>query len=161
MSATPVGPDEYRDAVRFFASGVTIITVAAEGRAHGMTASSFASVSLLPPLIQVSLDKSSRTNSMIQRVGTFAVNILSRGQEDLARTFAGTGDKTFDDLPHRIGPLGAPLLEGALAWLECRTTEILDAGDHDVLLGEVLGTGGSDGEPLIYYDRDYRGLGES
>ena len=156
-----VQPQEYRDAVRHFASGVTIITVGSDQELHGMTASSFASVSLDPPLILVSLDKGSRTNEMIQAGGSFAVNILARHQEDVARAFARSGDKTFDELPHTLGPLGAPLLEGALAWLECRTTQVADGGDHDILVAEVLATGGTEGLPLVYYDRSYRGLEES
>jgi flavin reductase (DIM6/NTAB) family NADH-FMN oxidoreductase RutF len=156
-----VGPEEYRDAVRHFASGVTIITVGSGGELHGMTASSFASVSLEPPLILVSMDKSSHTNEMIQSTGVFAVNILERSQEEVARTFARSGDKTFDDLPHRVGPVGAPLLEGSLTWLECRTTQVVDGGDHDILIAEVLATGGAEGEPLVYYDRAYRRISES
>lgn len=156
-----VSPEEYRDAVRHFASGVTIITAAAEGEVNGMTASSFASVSLEPPLILVVLDKASRTNAMIQKVGSFAVNILAREQEEIARTFARSTDKTFDELPHQVGPMGAPLLDGSLVWLECRTTEVFGAGDHDIVIGEVLTTGGSEGEPLVYHDRSYRGLDNS
>jgi flavin reductase (DIM6/NTAB) family NADH-FMN oxidoreductase RutF len=153
-----VSPEEYRDAVRRFASGVTVVTVAVEGELHGMTASSFASVSLDPPLVLVSLDKTSRTRTMIATAGSFAVNVLAAGQQDVARAFARTGDDKFDSLAHRIGPSGAPLLDGTIAWLECRTTEVIDGGDHDVFLAEVLATGGKDGDPLVYHDRGYRTL---
>ena len=157
-----VGPEEYRDAVRHFASGITVVTVGDENELHGMTASSFAAVSLQPPLVLVNLEKTSRTKTMIRSTGSFAVNILAEGQEDLARMFARSGDKTFDDLPHQIGPLGAPLIDGCLTWLECRTTDVFDGGDHDVFLAEVLATGGSPGKkPLLYYDRGYRSLKES
>ena len=156
-----VSPDEYRDAVRRFASGVTVVTVAVDNELHGMTASSFASVSLDPPLVLVSLDKTSRTRTMIATAGSFAVNVLADGQENVARAFARTGDNKFESLAHRIGPSGAPLLDGTIAWLECRTTDVIDGGDHDVFLAEVLATGGEDGEPLVYYDRGYRSLNDS
>jgi flavin reductase (DIM6/NTAB) family NADH-FMN oxidoreductase RutF len=156
-----VGPEELRSASRRFASGVTIVTVAAGGELHGMTASSFASVSLIPPLVLVCLDKTSRTRTMIGTAGSFAVNVLAHGQEEIARVFAGSGEKTFDALPHRIGPLGAPILEGSIAWLECRTTEVVESGDHDVFIAEVLATGNNPGQPLVYFDRDYRLLKES
>ena len=153
--------DEFREAVRRFASGVTIVTVAIEDELHGMTASSFASVSLDPPLVLVSLDKTSRTRTMIATAGSFAVNVLADEQEDVAHAFSRSGDNKFESLAHRIGPLGAPLLDGTLAWLECRTTKVIDGGDHDVFMAEVLATGGRDGDPLVYYDRDYRSLKES
>lgn len=156
-----VAPQELRDVVRRFASGVTIVTVAVGEELHGMTASSFASVSLDPALVLVSLDKTSRTRTMIGTAGSFAVNILGHEQEDIARVFARSGDKTFESLPHRIGPLGAPLLEGSIAWLECHTTEVVEGGDHDIFIAEVLASGTSAGAPLVYYDRAYRSLKES
>jgi flavin reductase (DIM6/NTAB) family NADH-FMN oxidoreductase RutF len=152
---------ELREIVRLFASGVTIVTVVVDGEMHGMTASSFASVSLDPALILVSLDKTSRTRTMIGTAGSFAVNILGEGQEETARLFARSGDKKFEGLPHRVGPLGAPLLDGTIAWLECHTTEIVEAGDHDIFIAKVLAAGETGGRPLVYFDRSYRSLKDS
>jgi flavin reductase (DIM6/NTAB) family NADH-FMN oxidoreductase RutF len=152
-----VSEDEYRDALKKFPSGVTVVTVAAQDRPHGMTASSFASVSLSPPLILVCLDKTSHTRSLMTEGGSFAVSVLGAGQEEVSRAFAQR-EKPFDELGYRTGKLGSPLLEGAIAWLECRATQVVDGGDHDVIIGEVLESEVTDGTPLVYYDRGYRSL---
>lgn len=153
-----VSPEEFRRALSHFASGITVVTVAVDGELHGMTASSFASVSLEPPRVLVCLDKSSRTRALLTEVGVFAVSILSAGQEAISRAFASTGPKPFPDLSHKIGSNGAPLLDGALAWIECVTVETMDGGDHDVVLGEVTATTVAGGDPLIYFDHLYRSL---
>jgi flavin reductase (DIM6/NTAB) family NADH-FMN oxidoreductase RutF len=121
-----------------------------------MTASSFASVSLDPPRVLVCLDKSSRTRALL--ADTFAINILSSEQEGVSRSFSHAGDKPFDSLPHEIGPSGAPLLHGALAWIECATSSIVDGGDHDIIIGDVTGCRSAEGHPLIYFKRGYRTL---
>jgi flavin reductase (DIM6/NTAB) family NADH-FMN oxidoreductase RutF len=151
-----VGPDDYKDALRKFASGVTVVTVAAEGRVHGMTATSFASVSLEPPLVLVSLEKSSRTRAMVVSSMAFAVNVLRESQEDIAHAFARPGRKSFDGLTTHAGKSGAPLLDDAIAWIECDVHSVVDGGDHDVVLGEVVACTAYPGAPLLYYNRDYR-----
>lgn len=155
-----VSPEEFRRALSHFASGITVVTVASNGELHGMTASAFASVSLEPPRVLVCLDKSSHTRALLAEVGRFAVSILSAGQEEISRAFASTGPKPFSDLGHKIGANGAPLLDGALAWIECATVQIVDGGDHDIVLGEVTASTASDGDPLIYFDHGYRSLRE-
>ena len=155
-----VEPEAYREALSKFASGVTVVTVTFDDRSHGMTASSFASVSLDPPLVLVCLDKSSRTRSLIVEAGVFAVNVLTSRQEELARSFSQAGDKPFDQIPHRNGPLGAPLLDDAIARIECRLHTMFEAGDHDIVVGAVAACEIGDGEPLVYYDRGYRSLSE-
>ncbi len=154
-----VDPEEFRTALSRFASGVTVVSVGAEGKLHGMTASSFASVSLDPPRVLVCLDKSSHTRSLLERSGTFAVNILSADQEPISRAFAHAGPKPFEALPYKRGGNGAPLLDGALAWIECTTAEIVDGGDHDIVIGDVTACSSADGNPLIYFARGYRSLG--
>lgn len=155
-----VDPTEFRQALSRFASGVTVVTVAGEGELHGMTASSFASVSLDPPRVLVCLDKSSHTRSVLDSSSTFAVNVLSAEQEPISRAFASAGPKPFGSLPHKKGDNGAPLLDGALAWIECTTTEIVDGGDHDVVIGDVTACSSAAGTPLIYFARGYRSLGD-
>ena len=157
--SVPAG--EFRNALRKFASGVTIITVADGGELHGMTASSFASVSLDPPLVLVCLDKTSRTRDLVARTGTFAINILRGDQEEASRAFARAGVKPFATLAHRPGGNGAPLLDDAIAVLECNTYQVFEAGDHDVVLGEVTSTASPGGDPLVYYDGAYRSLSSS
>ena len=154
----PVDPENYRRALRRFASGVTVVTVDHEGELHGMTASSFASVSLEPPLILVCLDQTSRTRALILEKGTFAVNVLADDQEGISRSFSRRGTKPYDELPHHPGATGDPLLDGAISWLECRLAQMHPAGDHDIFVGEVLACGDRDGTPLLYYDQKYRSL---
>ena len=149
-------PESFRTTLSRFASGITVVTVAADQTMHGMTASSFASVSLEPPRVLVCLDKSSRTRSLLS--DTFAINVLSADQEHISRAFAGTGEKPFDSLDHEIGKNGAPLLHGALAWIECATSSIVDGGDHDIIVGDVTDCSSGDGQPLIYFARAYRTL---
>lgn len=156
----PVGASEYRELLGRFASGVTLVTVSAGERLHGMTASAFAAVSLEPPLVLVCLERASRTRGLILEVGAFAVNILSTGEEQLARAFAGSGPKSFDEIAYGRGSSGAPLLEDAVATVECRVHSVVESGDHDVVFGEVTETDVRGGSPLVYYRRSYRSLSE-
>lgn len=156
-----VSPDAFRSALRRFASGVTIVTVAAGDELHGMTASSFASVSLVPPLVLVCLDKSSRTLTLVAETGSFAVNVLRAGQQEVSRAFSLPGQKPFASVSHRLGANGAPVLDDAIAVLECATYQVFEAGDHEVVLGEVTAASAPGGDPLVYYDGAYRSLSES
>jgi flavin reductase (DIM6/NTAB) family NADH-FMN oxidoreductase RutF len=151
-----VSAEDFRTALSRFASGVTVVTVGSDTTLHGMTASSFASVSLEPPRILVCLDKSSRTRSLLS--GSFAVNILSAEQEEISRSFAHAGDKPFGSLSHELSERGAPLIHGSLAWIECTTSSIVDGGDHDIVIGDVVACSSVDGSPLVYFEREYRGL---
>lgn len=153
-----VAPDEYKDALRKFANGITVVTVASDGNVHGMTVSSFASLSLDPPLVVVCLEKGSRTRAMVRAGMAFSVNVLGANQEHIAQAFASVGQKTFDRFPHHTGRKGAPLFDDAIAWIECDVQDIVDGGDHDIIIGEVVECIGRDGAPLIYFDRDYRTL---
>lgn len=126
-----------------------------------MTASSFASVSLHPPLVLVCLDKTSRTLSLIARARAFAVNVLSRDQEAISRAFSRPGLKPFAKLIHAPGTTGAPLLEGSVATIECATHQVVEGGDHEIVIGEVIACTASDLEPLLYYDGAYRSLSDS
>ncbi len=154
-----VTPESFKLALRRFASGVTIVTVRSGELTHGMTASSFASASLEPPLIVVCLDKTSQTLQLLRDAGAFAVNVLADGQEELARTFSSRGPKPLEGYSSAASPCGAPLLDGALAWLDCLTHAIVEAGDHDIVLGRVQAAELGAGAPLIYYDGDYRSPG--
>ena len=153
-----VGPEDYRKALRRFASGITVVTVANGAELHGMTASSFAAVSLVPPLILVSLEKGSHTRALVMEAKEFGVNVLADHQESVARAFSLPGQKPFEDIKYRVGTNNAPLLEGAIAWLECRVDNTVNAGDHDIIIGEVLHCDAQDGLPLVYFNRGYRSL---
>ena len=153
-----VGPEEYRTALRRFASGITVVTVANETELHGMTASSFAAVSLVPPMVLVSLEKGSHTRSLVLSSQEFAVNVLADHQEDVARAFSQAGHKPFENTKYKLAANGAPLLDGALAWLECDVHTTVDAGDHDVVIANVKSCDAREGSPLVYFNRDYRSL---
>jgi flavin reductase (DIM6/NTAB) family NADH-FMN oxidoreductase RutF len=153
-----VSPDAFRSALRKFASGVTIVTVAAGDELHGMTASAFASVSLSPPLVLVCLDKASRTLTLLRDTGAFAVNVLSAGQQEASHAFAQRGTKPFAATPHGRADNGAPVFDEAIAVLECSTFQVFEAGDHEVVLGEVTAARSPGGEPLVYYEGAYRSL---
>jgi flavin reductase (DIM6/NTAB) family NADH-FMN oxidoreductase RutF len=151
-----VGPDDLRKTARLYAGGVTVVTVSSADGAHGMTASSFAVISLEPPLVLVSLEKTSRTRSLILGTGVFAVNILRDTQEPVAKSFSVSGRKDFETIPHSLDASGAPLLDAALAHLSCTTTQVIEAGDHDLFIAEVTATTTSPGEPLLYFNQGYR-----
>jgi 4-nitrophenol 2-monooxygenase / 4-nitrocatechol 4-monooxygenase, reductase component len=144
-------PDEFRDLIGRFASGVTVVTAAYDGRQYGTTASAVTSLSLEPPMLLVALNRESATGQAISSCGHFAVNILGEGQEELAHRFAVKGERKFEGLPQVEGACGAPLLEAALATLECRVTEEVTAGTHTVFLAEVDQGSARDGAPLAYF----------
>jgi flavin reductase (DIM6/NTAB) family NADH-FMN oxidoreductase RutF len=123
-----------------------------------MTASAFASVSLEPPLVLVCLDQTSRTRALLLEKGSFAINVLSGEQEEISRAFSKRGTKPFDSLGHHTGETGNPLLDGAIAWLECNVHQVIEMGDHDIVVGEVVCADTAEGEPLLYFDQGYRAL---
>jgi 4-nitrophenol 2-monooxygenase / 4-nitrocatechol 4-monooxygenase, reductase component len=153
-----VASDQYRSAGRLFASGVTVVTAAADGRFHGMTATAVAFVSLEPPLLLVCLERNSRTRRQVEQHGRFAVNVLTADQEEIAQAFALAGDKSLEGIPFHPDDAGNPLFDEALAGLSCRTTEVVDAGDHGIFVAEVLHVETRPGRPLVYFDRGYRSL---
>jgi flavin reductase (DIM6/NTAB) family NADH-FMN oxidoreductase RutF len=156
---------EFRDSVGMFTTGITVVTARSERFGHGMTANAFASVSLDPPLVLVCVVKDAMMHKVLDEVGRFAVSVLAGDQEDLARYFSDSGRPTgmaqFLPVGWRPGPVtGAPLLEGALAWLECDVEAAYDGGDHSVFLGRVrwVDRAADAGDPLLYFGGDYRRL---
>ena len=152
----PVGPDEFRGAGRLFASGVTVVTVAKGDTFHGMTATAVAFVSLEPPLLLVCLERKSRTRSYVEETGRFALNVLSVDQEPIAKAFALAGDKSLDGIPYHLDDAHCALFDESIANLSCRTTDMVEAGDHGIFVAEVSAVETRPGSPLIYFDRGYR-----
>jgi flavin reductase (DIM6/NTAB) family NADH-FMN oxidoreductase RutF len=152
-----ISPDEFKQALARWATGVTIVTARAGERIHGMTVSAFTEVSLSPPLVLVCADKSSNTRPLIEEGGVFAVNVLSRDQEALSNRFASKKDewKRFEGLEVDAGATGAPLLTGVVANLDCRVVAAHEHGDHVVYLGEVEELRVFDREPLLYFGGGY------
>jgi flavin reductase (DIM6/NTAB) family NADH-FMN oxidoreductase RutF len=149
---------EFRRVMGHFATGVTVVTATSgAGVPHGLTANAISSVSLDPTLVLVCVERTADTEPVIREAGAFAINILpeERG-EVLARRFAevDTGDR-FSGVAHRPGSTGAPILERALAWLDCTVHEELPGGDHTIFLGRVVAGDADEGTPLVYYRGGY------
>lgn len=137
-TSTLVDPTHFRRVLGRHSSGVCVITaIGPAGEPVGMTVSSFTSVSLDPPLVAFLPMKGSRVYAAIAEVGRFAVNILAGDQADVSRRFASPVADRFDSIGWRLSPLGSPLLDGTLAWVDCRVDAIFDAGDHDIVIGAV------------------------
>lgn len=154
-----IGPDEFRQALGHFASGVTVVTTwDANGRPTGLTATAFTSVSLSPPLVLVCVDHQAQSYNALLTHGRFAVNVLAADQESLSRHFASTQPNKFDRVTFHTGPKGLPLLPQALAHLECRTVHTYAGGDHTIFVGEVEAIAVGKGEPLLYYRGHYSRL---
>src|SRR6202022_3826101 len=142
------------------------IRVVAAGTGHAMTVSAFASVSLEPPLVLFCAEKIARFHDAVLAAGSWAVSILAEDAEKTARWLAPRGrplDGQLDGVAHHVGPVtGAPLLDGALATLECRTTAIYDGGDHSIVVGQVTAVDGpadpSARGPLVHHAGRYRRL---
>jgi flavin reductase (DIM6/NTAB) family NADH-FMN oxidoreductase RutF len=144
-------PEDFRDVIGHFATGVTIVTAREGDVDFGVTVSAISSLSLEPPMLLVCLNRASRTQAVISRTSAFAVNILESSQAELARLFATNRDDKFAGLELERGDLGHPLLVGALAHVECQVAEEATGGTHTVFLGLVRRAVRYDGEPLLYY----------
>ncbi|MHB8618052.1 MAG: flavin reductase family protein [Chloroflexota bacterium] len=159
----PVDPMVFRRTLGCFATGVTVVTaVDAGGVPRGLTANAFSSLSLDPTLILVCVDHQADTFPVLSATDAFAVNILTEDQRELSRAFAGKGDDKFRQVPHRPGLAGVPLIEGALAILECLTMERHVAGDHTIFIGDVRRAEyRSRGNPLLFFRGNYARLPEA
>jgi len=159
-----VSPNLLRYAMRRWATGVTVVTAAHEDVRHGMTVSSFTSLSLDPPFVMVSLENQARTFEIVRAAGSFGVTILAEDQEGISIHFANTltdlGSR-FENLDTFSLTTGAPFLKGGLAFFDCRVVTSLPAGTQTVIVGEVLSAKEGDEKlPLLYYDRGYRRISE-
>jgi len=155
-----VDPLKFRNVMGHFPTGVSVLTTVHEGEQHGMTANSIASVSLDPVMILACLSREARTALAIQSAGRFAVNILGEHQEDVSRRFARPGQDHFEGLDVTEA-MGLPILPGCLAYLICEVHEVVTAGDHDIVLGNVehCDLGASNGaSPLVFFQGGYRTL---
>jgi len=142
-----------------FPTGVVVITTTMnDGRPVGMTANSFTSVSLEPPLVSVNVDHHAAMHCHMAGAQRFAINILESRQEALSRRFAEEHPDRFDGVGYRLSEGGLPLLDGALAILECARHTAFEAGDHTIVIGEVTGGQVGEGRPLLYYRGGYYDL---
>ena len=156
MSMTDDARRAFRDALGSFATGVTIATTSHEdGTPVGVTASSFNSVSLDPPLILWSLAKNAQSRAAFGASGHFAVHILAASQEALSNRFARSGEDKFAGVEWQTGRLGSPILADFAARFECRTRHEYEGGDHVIMVGEVVSYETRDAAPLLFHGGRY------
>ena len=158
MSDERVDPLAFRRVMAHFPTGVSVVTTDEDGKRHRMTANSVTSVSLDPVMLLVCLAREARTAGAVKRCGRFAVNLLRDDQEHLSRRFAQAGGDHFAGLDVVDGPEGIPLVPGAIAHVVCRVSDIVPAGDHDVVFGEVEDCRVNGGNPLLFFLGGYRSL---
>jgi 3-hydroxy-9,10-secoandrosta-1,3,5(10)-triene-9,17-dione monooxygenase reductase component len=156
-----IGSDVFRLVMGHFVTGVTVISALDGERPLGITVNALSSVSLDPPLVMVALDRRRFLTPVVRAAGRYAVNILSEQQQALSDCFAGApvepGREAFCGAPWHPGKTGLPIIEGAIASLECTVVETFSAGDHDLFIGRVdaLGTEDDHPMPLLYDRRQY------
>lgn len=156
-----IDPLQFRQTLGRFATGVCVVTSRMGDDRHGMTVNAFSSVSLKPPLVLFCATNGTRTLALIEAAGLYAVNILGQHQVSVSERFAGRqleDTDRFAGLDCREGVTGCPLIEGAVAWIECKLVSATPAGDHTILLGEVQALAPGEGHPLLYFSRQYHGL---
>lgn len=148
-----------RDVLGHFATGLTVITAAAKHGPAGFTCQSFSSLSLEPALVTFSPARTSSTWPLLRAAGRFTVNILPAEHQHLAAQFARPGAEKFAGVHHTPSPLGNPVLNQALAWVDCELHQEYDGGDHTIVVGSVRALGArADAEPLLFYKGSYVGV---
>ena len=155
-----IDQDAFKRALRGGASGVSVVTSRAGDKVHGMTVSAFSSVSADPPLVLVCANQGSTTHSIIEEGGIFAVNILAEHQQEVSNLFASSKNESsrLERVAWSEGETGAPLIEEALATLECKVHRAYREGSHTIYIGEVQAVRTRDATPLLYYQGGYRSL---
>lgn len=161
LPATVIAPLSFREALGHYASGITVITSSLEGEPIGFTCQSFYSVSTSPPLVSFSVMSSSASYPKIRQAGRFAVNILSGKQASVSNRFAQRGTDKWHGVQWQASPLGNPVLDGSLHWLDCQIHAEYSAGDHLIVIGEVKALNLQEAvatQPLLYFKGQYCNL---
>ena len=155
-----IDPKQFRDVLGSYPTGVCVITAQAEsGERFGLAVGSFSSISLDPPLVGFMPDKRSRSWEQMAPLGRFCVNVLGSEQLDDCRRFASRQDDKFEGIAHGSSPTGLPVLDDAIAWIECDIERIVDIGDHLLVVGAVLAMDRkAEGAPLIFHRGGYHTL---
>ncbi|HKA41342.1 MAG TPA: flavin reductase family protein [Burkholderiales bacterium] len=159
-AAVAIDTQKLRDALGCFATGITIVTARApDGQVAGVTANSFCSVSLEPPLVLWCLSKSAPSQSIFVKAGHFAIHVLAEDQAHLSARFCKPSKNKFAGLAMAEGLGRAPLLDGVVALFECRSEHRYEGGDHYIIVGRVERYHHADRPPLLFHTGGYRGLG--
>jgi flavin reductase (DIM6/NTAB) family NADH-FMN oxidoreductase RutF len=153
-----VGPERFRAVMGNLPTGVTVVTVNTADGPMGMTANAVTSLSLEPLLMLVCFDNEARTLPAVRETGRFGINVLTSGQEELARLFASKlpEREKFAGVAHTVHD-GIPVIEGVLAWVGCRLERLIPGGDHTIGIGAVEAAEAGDGEPLLWFRGSYHG----
>lgn len=156
-------PEAFRAVMGRFATGVSVMTSVADGVPHGMTANALSSLSLDPLLVLVCVERGTVMADVVMRQGAFGLSFLAAGHEGLSQHFAdpdrALGGDEFDGIDTFVAATGAPLLAGALAWVDCRVRDAYDGGDHLIVVGEVVALDvGADADALVYFRSAYRSV---
>jgi len=156
---TSVDPAQFRELCGRFATGVVVVTaVGSDGSPAAMTANSFTSVSLDPPLVSLNVEHAADFHPVIAAAPGFAINVLAHDQEAISRRFASPGPERFAGIGYRWTDRGSIVLAGAVAAIECETFQRLSIGDHTIVVGRVVGGEVHDGRPLLYFRGGYHTL---
>lgn len=147
---------EQRRIMGLFATGVAVVTTVQAKQKWAMTANSILSLSLSPPLILFAVDLRNAMRKRLTDSACFAVNILRHDQDTLSQRFSAPGPKNLDGVELREAVTGAPVLRDALAWVDCRLTERLPGGDHEIFIGHIVAGDAGSGDPLLFYSSSYR-----
>jgi flavin reductase (DIM6/NTAB) family NADH-FMN oxidoreductase RutF len=163
-----IGGQQFKEVLRLWASGVSVVTTPVLGGMRAITVSSVTSLSLDPPLVLICIEKKAHAHAAIARARCFAINILRDDQAALSDQAAGrhrrraarrgparARRRALQGARHSRMVTGAPVLEDSLAWLDCRLAGRHDGGDHTIFVGRVEAAGASRGQPLLWFDRDY------
>ena len=154
-----VTEEEFRHALSRFSSGVTVVTTRnAAGHAYGITVSAFCSVSLVPPMVLVCIEKITASHGALIEAGAFVVNVLRERQQPLSEQFAEPAADKFSNVETDDNEHGVPVITDALANIECRLVHSYGGGDHSIFVGSVERVTVRDGVPLIYSQGEYAGL---
>lgn len=153
-------PEAFKEAMRRFATGVTVVTSLRDGEPRGVTVSAFSSVSLDPPSVLICVNRAARSYLFIASSKIFCVNVLSGEQTALAQRFSGKlRENQFEGVEYETARTGAPVLRGTLAYLDCEVAQEHHAGSHSIFIGNVLAAGSSSGSPLGYFGGAFRDFG--
>jgi flavin reductase (DIM6/NTAB) family NADH-FMN oxidoreductase RutF len=154
-----VGQQKFRRVMGHFSTGVTVVASRKpNGEPVGLTVNAFTSVSLQPPLVLICVHQDADAHDPLLQAGHFGISVLKADQEELALRFsrAEPADR-FKDMKVAAGPLGSPLIQGSLAWMECSVRQVHPGGDHSVIVAEVMECEAVDGDPLIFFRGSFMG----
>jgi flavin reductase (DIM6/NTAB) family NADH-FMN oxidoreductase RutF len=168
MSNKPDVQANFRLGMRYWASGIGIACAAHDEQYHGMTISSFTSLSIDPPRVLISLDSRTRTHELVQQSGAFAVTLLAENQQEISQVFAGALEESanrFEGIKWERTELGNPIILGGLAYFDCKIVEQFELGQQTAFIAKVVSAQineerADNGQPLLYFNRGYHKLAD-